>query len=91
MRVVTRPGARELLRDRGAVYVRARALRCCRGRQHVLDASLERSGGDYELGHAADGFRVYASAGLVEPDELHFEVDRRGRIRAYWNGQGWIG
>ena len=91
MRVVARADARDVLVDRGAVYVRPRALRCCRGRQYVLDASLERPGGDYELVHAADGFRVYASVGLVEPDELHFEVDRRGRIRAYWNGQGWIG
>ena len=41
--------------------------------------------------YAVDGFRVYASRGLAEPEELHFEVDRKGRIQAYWNGQGWIG
>ena len=91
MRVVARPDARDVLLERGEVYVHPRAYRCCRGRQYVLEASLERPDGEYELVYAADGFRVYASAGLVEPRELHFDVDRRGRIRAYWNGQGWIG
>jgi hypothetical protein len=91
MRVVARPDARSLLLDRGAVYVRPRALRCCRGRQYVLDASLERPEGDFELVYAVDGFRVYASRGLAEPEELHLEVDRKGRIQAFWNGQGWIG
>jgi hypothetical protein len=91
MRVVARPDARELLLAQGAVYVRPRALRCCRGKQYVLEASLERPEGEFELVHAVEGFRVYASRGLVEPDELHLEIDRKGRIHAYWNGQGWIG
>jgi hypothetical protein len=90
MRVVTRPDARALLRDRGAVYVRPRALRCCRGRQYVLEASLERPQGDFELVHAVDGFQVFALRGLVTPDELHLELDRKGRVQAFWNGQGWI-
>ena len=80
-----------MLRERGAVYVRPRAYRCCAGRQFVLEAALDRPAGDFELIHAADGFRVYASPGLAEPDELHLDVDRKGRVRAYWNGQGWIG
>ncbi|HEX6723893.1 MAG TPA: hypothetical protein VF073_01505 [Gaiella sp.] len=91
MRVVARPDAREVLLDRGEVHVRPRAFRCCRGHQYVLEASFDRPDGDYELVHASDGFRVYASTGLIEPDELHFELDRKGRIQAYWNGQGWIG
>ena len=45
----------------------------------------------FELVHAADGFRVFATPGLVEPEELHLELSRRGQLRAYWNGQGWIG
>ena len=91
MRVVARPEALAVLRDEGRVYVWPHALRCCRGRQYVLEASLHRPAGDFELVHAADGFRVYASPGLVEPEELHLELDRRGRVHAYWNGQGWIG
>ena len=91
MRVVARPDAVEVLRDRGAVYVWPRAFRCCAGRQYVLEASLERPAGDFELVHAADGFQVHARPGLAPPDELHLELDRRGAVRAYWNGQGWIG
>jgi hypothetical protein len=45
----------------------------------------------FELVHAADGFRVFATPGLVQPEELHLELSRRGKLRAYWNGQGWIG
>ena len=91
MRVVARTDTLEALRERGAVYVWPRAFRCCRGSQWVLEASLERPDRDVELLHTVDGFAVYASTGLVEPKELHLELDRRGRIRAFWNGQGWIG
>jgi hypothetical protein len=24
------------------------------------------------------------------PDSLHLELDRRGRVRAFWNGLAWI-
>lgn len=91
MKVVARTDARDLLRERGEVYVWARALRCCKGRQYVLEASLERPPGEFELVHAADGFKVWTTPRLIEPDELHFELDRRGRVQAYWNGQAWIG
>ncbi len=91
MRVVARPDTLELLRARGSVYVRPRAYRCCSGRQFVLEASLDPPPGEFEIVHAADGFRIYAPPGLAEPDELHFELDRRNRIHAYWNNQGWIG
>ena len=91
MKVVARPDALELLRERGAVYVRPRAYRCCRGRQFVLEASLEPPPVETELVHAANGFRIYATPALAQPDELHFELDGRSRIRAYWNNQAWIG
>ena len=91
MRVVARPEALALLREHGIVYVRPRAYRCCGGQQYVLEASLDRPEGDFELVHAADGFQVHATPALVEPEELHFELDRTGRVHAYWNGQGWIG
>ena len=91
MRVVARPETRELLREHGTVYVWPHGYRSCRGRQYVLEAALERPEGNFELVHAADGFRIYATPGLAEPEELHFEVDGKGRVQAYWNGQGWIG
>ena len=92
MRVVARPDLLALLREGGAVYVWPRAYRCCRGaRQFVLEASLERPGGDFELVHAADGFAVYTPPAMAQPQELHFDVDRRHRIQAYWNNQAWVG
>lgn len=91
MRIVAPTATLDSLRERGTVYVWPRGLRCCRGRQWVLDASTEPPDRDFELIHAVDGFAVYATPGLREPDELHLELDRRGRVRAFWNGQGWIG
>ena len=91
MKVVARADTIQALRERGAVYIWPRALRCCRGRQYVLEASLDRPEAEFELIHALDGFQVHATPGLVAPDELHIELDRRGRVCAYWNGQGWIG
>jgi hypothetical protein len=82
---------REFIQERGgAMYVWPRAVGCCRNRAHVLEASTEPTARDFELVHASDGFQVYASVGLVEPRELHVEV-QRGRLRAFWNGQAWIG
>jgi hypothetical protein len=57
----------------------------------VLESDTDPPDREFELVHAANGFRVFASQGLVEPDELHLELDRRGKLRAYWNGQAWIG
>ena len=57
----------------------------------MLESATEPPDRAFELVHAADGFRVFATPGLVEPEELHLELSRRGRLRAYWNGQGWIG
>jgi len=91
MRVVARPEARALLRERGSVWVWPHAYRCCGGRQYVLEASLEAPAGEFELVHAADGYRIYASLGLAPADDLHFELDRKGHLHAYWNGQAWIG
>ena len=84
--------ARDQIETRGgAVYVWAKGMRCCRGRTFVLEAATEKPDRAFELVHAADGFQVFATPGLVEPDELHFEVGRRGKLHAFWNGQAWIG
>ena len=57
----------------------------------MLESATEPPDRDFELVHAAGGFQVFATPGLVEPDELHLELGRRGKLRAYWNGQAWIG
>ena len=86
------PAAREHIDSHGGeVYVWARATRCCRGHTFLLESATTPPDRPFELVHAADGFRVFAAQGLVEPDELHLEVSRRGELCAYWNGQGWIG
>jgi hypothetical protein len=92
MRLVVEPNARQHVDEAGgAVYVWAKGYRCCRGKTFVLECSTDRPDRELELVHAADGFQVFATPGLREPDELHLELDRRGRLGAYWNGQAWIG
>jgi hypothetical protein len=92
MKLVVGPGFREFVEAHGgAVYVWSRTIGCCRARTHVLEAATERpTDRELELVHAADGFQLHAPPGLVEPQELHLEVSR-GRLRASWNGQAWIG
>ena len=75
----------------GAVYVWPESIGCCRGRTNVLESSTEAPEREFELVHAADGLQVFATPGLVEPDELHLELSRRSTLRAFWNGQSWIG
>ena len=92
MKLVVEPAARERIESSGgAVYLWAKGTRCCRGHTFLLECDTEKPAHDVELVHAADGFQVYTTTGLRLPDELHLELDRRGRVRAYWNGQAWIG
>ena len=56
-----------------------------------LESATEPPSREFELVHATDGFRVFATPGLRQPRELHFELSRRGKLRAYWDGQTWIG
>lgn len=91
VRLVVDDTARLALAEVSALYVRSKALRCCGGRQHVLEASLVGDGAAYvERGRVAET-RILVQDGLRLPEELHLAVDRRGRIEAFWNGQGWIG
>ena len=92
MRVVTAAGVREHIADNGgAVYVWPKVSGCCRGRSYVLESATERPDREFELVHAADGFQIFASRGLLSPDSLELELSRRGKLRAFWNGQAWIG
>jgi hypothetical protein len=92
MNLVVDPAAREHIDERGgAVYVWPELSACCRVRTFVLEADTEKPPRRFELVHAASGFQVFATPGLVEPEELHLELTRGGELRAYWNGQCWIG
>jgi hypothetical protein len=92
VRLVVQPAAREYIDSHGgSVYVWSRRVGCCRGQTFVLETDTKRPDREFELVHAADGFRVLATPSLAPPDELHFELSRGGQLRAYWNGQGWIG
>jgi hypothetical protein len=92
MRLVVEPAAREHIDAHGgAVFVWPRMIACCGVRTFVLESATEPPDREFELVHAVDGFQVFTTPGLVEPEEIHFELTRRGKLQAYWNGQGWIG
>ena len=92
VKLVVQPAARAHIDEHGgAVYVWPKRTGCCRWRTFTLESATEPPDREFELVHAADGFRVYTTLGLVRPDELHLELDRHERLQAYWNGQGWIG
>jgi hypothetical protein len=91
VRLVADDRTRAALTGVGALYVRSRALRCCGGRQHVLETSLADDGGAYVERGRIDGTCILVREGLRLPDELHLALDRHGRIEAFWDGQGWIG
>jgi hypothetical protein len=88
--VVDTPTREHIDRNGGAVYVWPKLTSCCRVRTFVLQCDTKPPERAVELVHAASGFQVYATPGLIAPDELHFELDG-DHVRAYWNGQGWIG
>ena len=92
MKLVAQPDVREHIEaNGGAVYIWAKPAGCCRGRSFSLDSATEPPSREFELVHATDGFQVFATPGLRQPRELHFELTRRGKLRAYWDGQTWIG
>ena len=75
----------------GDLYVWPRGYRCCAGRSYTLEAATERPERAFRCVHEQDGISVWATPGLLEPAEIHLELGRRGALRAYWNGQSWIG
>jgi len=78
--------------DRGGdLYLWPRGLRCCAGRSYVLEAATRPPAREFLRTHEERGISVWTTPGFVQPEELHLEVDRRGQLRAFWNGQAWIG
>jgi len=92
VKLVAEPTVREHIEAHGGqVYVWPQRYMCCRSSTWALEAATKRPDREFELVHAGDGFQVFTTPGLVQPDELHLELGRQGKLRAYWNGQAWIG
>ena len=92
MKIVAGPEVRDYIdMQGGAVYVWPRTTSCCRVRTITLEADTTPPDREFELVHAAGGFRLFAVPGFVEPEELELELGRRGKLSAYWNGQAWVG
>lgn len=92
MRVVADvPTWRKLLEQGGEVYVWPRRTRCCGGYRYTLEASLEPPEPRTELVAEQNGLRVFATLGLRRPELLELDLTDGNQVRAYWNGQSWIG
>lgn len=72
----------------GALYVWPRKARCCGGTVE-LRASTEQPDKVFRRVEAR-GIELYLTVGLPDPESLHIEVSRRGRVRAFWNGLAWV-
>ncbi len=75
----------------GAVYLWSKQMRCCGGRTAMLEAATEPGKRSFERLPCEGQVEVWATKGLLAPSELHLELGRRGALRAFWNGQAWIG
>ncbi len=92
MRLVAEQPTLQHVADHGGdLYLWARGFRCCAGRSYVLEVSTTRPDRAFRRVHEERGISVWATPGLVEPEEIQLELDRRGQLRAFWNGQSWIG
>ena len=92
MRLVAEPDTLAAVREQGGrLYIWPKASRCCSGVTYTLEAGTTPPAKEFRRVHESDGIEVLATPGLIEPHELHLELKRRGTLRAFWNGQGWIG
>ena len=81
----------------GALYVWPRKARCCGGTVE-LRASTERPGKVFRRlvaptieSRIGPAIELYLTVGMPDPESLHLELSRRGRVRAFWNGLAWVG
>jgi len=92
VRLVAEPETLAAVRGRGgALYVWPKASRCCSAFTYTLETETSPPAKEFWRVHEEDGIEVFATPGLIKPDELHLELGRRGKLRAFWNGQAWIG
>jgi len=82
---------RHVVASGGELYLWPRGTRCCAGRTYVLEAGTTPPQQAFVSLGEHDGIAVWVTPGLVDPDEVHLELGRRGDLRAFWNGQAWIG
>lgn len=75
----------------GTVYLWSKETRCCGGRTAVLEVATKPGERSFERIHCEGHFEIWATKGLPVPAELHLDLGRRGALRAFWNGQAWIG
>lgn len=73
----------------GAVYVWPYKAHCCGGMVQ-LTASTERREDKVFRRVEANGIELYLTVGMKDPESLHLELGRRGRINAYFNGLAWV-
>ena len=79
----------DAIRERGgALYVWPRKARCCGG-TITLEAATNPPDKVFRRVEAA-GIDVFIAVGMMEPESLHVEISRQGRIRAFWNGLAWV-
>ena len=71
----------------GSVYFWAGRRYC--GGTIMLNASVKPPDGNFEL-VAEEPLEVFARPGARLPSELHLELDRKSRVRAFWDGLAWI-
>jgi len=92
MRLVAEQRTLQHLADHGGdLYLWPRGYRCCGGRSYALEAATRPPEKAFRRLFEEHGVSVWATPGLTEPDEIHLELGRNGQLRAFWNGQGWIG
>ena len=79
----------DAIRERGgALYVWPRKARCCGG-TITLEAATKPPDKVFRRVEAA-GIDVFIAVGMMEPESLHVDISRQGRIRAFWNGLAWV-
>ncbi len=91
MKVVTRPGVTDLIKERGGrLYVWTDAARCQAGKMMLLLTSSEPPDESHEFGAIdVDGFELHFDPGRnTPPNELVLEVKgwRKKHVEAYWDG-----
>jgi hypothetical protein len=93
VRIVATPEALKHVAGRGgAVYLWAKETRCCGKRTSVLEVATEPGVTRvYEQIQREGPLEVWATKGLRAPEELHLDLSRKSALRAFWNGQAWIG
>ena len=87
--VVASARAIDAIRERGgALYVWPRKARCCGG-AITLEAATAPPDSVFRRVEV-DEIELFVPIGMATPASLHLEINRRGRIRAFWNGLAWV-